>query len=324
MPVFVLMEEDAFASSVRDIAKGAQTGTAPSSTDSYIRRPLRGIQHKKDTHASIRVFRNDGSPVALENSARDPEQEATMTANFLLQSVNMPRQEKTQIIENFGEAFGFFSGERAQFAQFSVMLVNTIDFDWRSEWVHNYENVFRGTRLVEIGARLYIFFDDLLLEGYMINSTIDMNSQDPFLVPCTFSMWVTGHENMRRVGSTTFPGATPLTNSNSTITTRTYEVLSNTAAGVQTSSFYNATDEYLQRRNDDRQTQARADAQAAANPSTAEQVFAAIGNGVLSLLGLDTLDDDGVTLMSSNGSEVGAVTFGGIVAADSILPTEDP
>lgn len=208
MTVFVIMEEDAFAENLRSIAKDSPTVGSTAPSDLFVRRPLRGLQHHKGSHANIRVFQNNGAAIPLLNSSKEPSTEVHMTANFILQSVSMPRQEKAQIVENFGEPFGFFSGGRAHFFQFSVMLINSPDFNWRSEWVANYENIFRGTKLVELGARIYISFDGLLLEGYMLNSNIDLNSNDPFLVPCSFGMWITGYEDLSLVGDTAFPGAT--------------------------------------------------------------------------------------------------------------------
>lgn len=244
MSVFVIMEEDAFSARVRDIAKDSNSESTTSPGDSYVRRPLRGLQHQKDSHATIRVFRDDGTAVPLVNSSRPADKEAFMTANFLLQSVSMPRQEKLQVIENFGEPFGYFSGARAQFVNFNVMLINSADFNWRSEWVANYENTFRGTRLVELKARMYIFFDDLLVEGYMMNTSVDMTSTDPFLVPCSFSMWVTGSEDLSFVGDTKFPGASPVDPDTGWVGFFTKRGV---ADAPDRSSFYDNVDEYLQR-----------------------------------------------------------------------------
>lgn len=326
MAVFVLLEEDAFAAHVRHIAKDAVFNASTSPSDMYIRRPLRGIQHRAGSHASIRVFRNDGTAVPLVNSSRASDREAQMSANFLLQSVSMPREEKAQIIENFGEAFGFFSGSRAHVFRFSVMLLNSIDFNWRSEWITNYENTFRGTRLVEQGARLYISFDDLLLEGYMLNTNVDQTSTDPFLVPCSFTLWVTGYEDLSLVGDTRFPGATLLDPDTG--------FARDSANDQQTSArttFYDNEDEYLQRQTDPEQLRNRpGDSPGIAQ--TQDEIFQSCEDSIVpNLTNFEYMDDasDVVEplyeqvgdLMGGNGAEGDAVFGAGVIEGTSLTGT---
>jgi len=222
----ITLEEEVFHASPEEVA--ATVGREHSTTRStayrrkvtvgeqsigglYVRRPTRGIQVTPNTYSTMRVLDAGGAPVGLINSSAPPNgtKSADMSANYILQSVSESRDEKLQLLETFGQAYGFFFGERPRVVQFSGVLVNTADFNWRSEWWENYENIFRGTKLVERNARLYISYDDIVVEGYMLNSVIGQQAEaNPNLVSLNFSMWVTGYHDNSNVGDAQFPGYT--------------------------------------------------------------------------------------------------------------------
>lgn len=54
-------------------------------------------------------------------------------ANFILTSAVEARQEKFQIMETFGDPFIFFFGEKPSIYQFSGLLLNSLDYQWRAE-----------------------------------------------------------------------------------------------------------------------------------------------------------------------------------------------
>lgn len=224
----ITLEEEVFHASPEEVA--ATVGREHSTTRStayrrkvtvgessygglYVRRPTRGIQVTPNTYSTMRVLDAGGAPVGLINSSAPPNEtkSADMSANYILQSVSESRDEKLQLLETFGQAYGFFFGERPRVVQFSGVLVNTADFNWRSEWWENYENIFRGTKLVERNARLYISYDDIVVEGYMLNSAIGQQAEaNPNLVSLNFSMWVTGYHDSSDIGAAEFPGHSAL------------------------------------------------------------------------------------------------------------------
>lgn len=116
--------------------------------------------------------------------------------NFLLQSVQEQRQEKTQIIETFGDNFVFFYGGKPLIMQMSGMLINTRDFNWKNEFLYNYENLLRGTKCVDNRARVYIGFDDVLVEGYMLGCGVSYDKDIPYLCPFGFQILVTNYTDM--------------------------------------------------------------------------------------------------------------------------------
>jgi hypothetical protein len=135
----------------------------------------------------------------------------TAYSNFFIQSVSEQRQEKQQIVETFGDSLIFFFGEAPRMLQVSGYLLNTIDFNWRAEFWENYDRYFRGTRLVELGARLYLMYDDIIVEGYLINAAAQETSAPvPAVLQFNFQMFVTGYTNISKIGDPNFPATSSL------------------------------------------------------------------------------------------------------------------
>jgi len=214
MAAFILVEEDPFAME----ADAAQTwdtdpGGAWSALRDYshVRRPLRGMQIKDDTYATIQVFTSDLKNLGLYDSGGNRDSSSgswssqPLISNFIIQSVQRVQEEKFHLVETFGEDYGFFFGQKPRMMRFSGVLANSEDFNWRSEWWHNYEQNLRGTKLVERGARVYLTYDSIALEGYLIRSSTTEDSRRPREVPFTFTMWVTRHSDVSNVGSTQYP-----------------------------------------------------------------------------------------------------------------------
>lgn len=161
--------------------------TTPGS-QGYVRRPLRGIQLKKDVFAVLTV---SGDAVLANSSARSGTNVA-FTSNFLLQSVQESRAEKFQQVTTFGAAYGFFFGEQPRMVTCQAILLNTADFQWEAEWWTNYDEHMRGTRLVDKGARVSLTYEDVLVEGYMVAASTSKGEPNPWVVNLTFTLWVTG------------------------------------------------------------------------------------------------------------------------------------
>jgi len=202
MAVFVELVTDAFEKNMTHLAgKYAPSERAGLSN---VRRPLRGIEVKEDTYAMIKIIRADGIEVPLVDSS-DSLGISTRTASFLLQSVQEARMEKHQIIETFGEPYIYFFGEAPRFIDCQAMLINSLDFNWEAEWWDNWENKIRGTKTVELGARTYLFYDDTIIEGYMLMAQAVKVSDSPFIVNLTWRMFVTNYRNISFIGDPNYP-----------------------------------------------------------------------------------------------------------------------
>lgn len=199
MPV-ILIEKDPFVA-----AFDTNAGTASDSEQFNVRRPLFGISIKEATYASISVVTSAGDKVALIDSSAgasnaDVDGKSGDNHNFILQSVQFARQERVQIQETFGDFYTFFFGERPSTANISGILMNTRDFNWKNEFMRNYDKYLRGTKCVETRSRVYLGFDDVVLEGYILNTTNVYAAQNPYLVPFSFSLLITNYVDLSEGG----------------------------------------------------------------------------------------------------------------------------
>jgi hypothetical protein len=217
---FIEIQTDAFAENIKALKTAGidQTG---------VRRPYRGFEIKEDTYGVIKVIKADGTEVPLVDSggalmprsgnntsagsgvaSQTGSNKAASTynySNFIIQRIDESRQEKSQVLETFGDTFIFFFGERPRILNVSGLLMNTLDFNWRTEFWYNYENTLRGTKLVEQNARMYLQWDDLIVEGYMLQAQARDDSEMPYHIPFSFSMFVTSHIYLSQIGSEDYP-----------------------------------------------------------------------------------------------------------------------
>lgn len=208
MAIFIELTTDAFEEVLGNqtaIARSSGVaGRSPRAGRRVARRPTRGLEIKEDTYAAIKVILSDGSELPMVDSSWAEGMDNGYT-NFMLQSVQEVRMEKHQIVETFGASYIYFFGENPRFLDVSAVIINSHDFNWEAEWWENYEQNFRGTRLVEKGGRLYMFYDDNIVEGYMLQCEATKQSEEPHLIPITFRLYLTNYRNVSFIGSKQFP-----------------------------------------------------------------------------------------------------------------------
>jgi hypothetical protein len=206
MPVFIELVTDAFAENLGGQILGrAGSGQSSRAGNRIARRPTRGLEIKEDTYAAIKVILSDGSELPLiDSSSRDGVGTGGYT-NFILQNVSEARMEKHQIVETFGASYIFFFGENPRFLDVQAVLINSHDFNWEAEWWENYNENFRGTKLVEKGGRLYMFYDDSIVEGYMLMCQATKSSSEPHLIQMSFRLFLTNYRNISFIGDPRFP-----------------------------------------------------------------------------------------------------------------------
>ena len=209
MAVFIETQTDPFVGNMA--AQVDAERSARQSSQGGVRRPVRGVEIKQDTYAVLRVMKADGTFINVIDAAggiMDGEDSIARTSNytnFFIQSVAEERHEKQQIVDTFGDAFIFFFGESPRVTQVSGYLLNTNDFNWRNEFWANYEKYFRGTRLVEQNARLYLIYDDIIIEGYMLAASAQDDANLPYMINFSFSMFVTGYSTISWLGDPNYP-----------------------------------------------------------------------------------------------------------------------
>lgn len=221
MATFVEIQTDAFADQLRALADAKKWEFAG------VRRPYRGIEIKEDTYGIMKVIRADGTEIPLtdaggplkprsggktsagggvsDKSAKSGGAATYNYSNFIIQRIDESRQEKSQILETFGDTFIFFFGERPRLLNISGLLMNTLDFNWRTEFWYNYENTLRGTKLVEQNARIYLHWDDIVVEGYMLQAQARDEAEMPYHIPFSFTLFVTNHMYLSQVGDDAYP-----------------------------------------------------------------------------------------------------------------------
>lgn len=201
MAVFIELTTSPAASLAKKVGAAGASARAGLSR---VRRPLRGIEIKEDTYATLRVVASDGSEIqVLDSSSRTGK--STAYSNFILQTVQDARMERHQFIETFGETYLFLFGESPHMLNIQAMVLNTHDFNWKAEFLENYKRYFRGTRCIEMGARCYLSYDDVVIEGYILNATTVDSTGDPYLVPLSFQFFVCEEQNISFVGNPQFP-----------------------------------------------------------------------------------------------------------------------
>lgn len=207
MATFVQIEPDAFNESFNNLAEGRKSGDYldPYSemrvgNYNHARRPVRGIQIKNDTYATIQVRQADGTAFPLFDAAGGVTGRGTHNSNFLLQQIQEQRAEKMQVILTFGAPYFYFFGEQPRVISVSGVLLNTEDFNWRSEWWENYELYLRGSQCVRNKTRVYLSWDDIVVEGYISTATASEDSQNSNMVQFQFQMYLTNYQNISRIG----------------------------------------------------------------------------------------------------------------------------
>lgn len=226
MPVFVEIVPDPFAGNFQSMANQMR-GQASADRKlgesnvleqfNHVRRPVRGFQLKRDTYATIEVKMADGSSLSLVDAGGQIEDKSKGTttkgrtnrySNFLVQSIQESREEKQQVVLTFGEPYIFFYGEQPRMLQIAGVLMNTEDFNWRAEWWDNYDKYLRGTKAVEQHARVYLSWDDIIVEGYLLNCSAQDSADNRNIVMFNFTMFLTNYANISNIGDPAFPGST--------------------------------------------------------------------------------------------------------------------
>jgi hypothetical protein len=127
---------------------------------------------KEDGPASIRLV----GKVTKGSKSEDKDLIPPYT-KFLLESVQESHQERSQIVETFGDFYVFFFGERPPIYSFSGTLVNSQYINWVQDFHFYYENFLRGTKSVENNARIVLTYGGRQVEGFILNSQTSTNAQ---------------------------------------------------------------------------------------------------------------------------------------------------
>jgi hypothetical protein len=119
------------------------------------------------------------------------------TTEFVLEDAQEQMQERFQIQETFGDFNVFFFGKRAEIFTYSGSLLNGCNnLQWRNQFLYNYENFLRGTKCVELKARAYFLYDDIIREGFILGASTGQNSTVDGVVKFSLTMLITDKRTM--------------------------------------------------------------------------------------------------------------------------------
>ena len=199
----LMMETDAFEEAFRGqvAGKGRRAAGVGKSYDRH-RRPT-GLVPKYSgapRPAYLKVVGQDGQSIWLYEDPGSPRGRSWETSSdwtdFSLQSVQESRREKVQLVETFGESYTFFSGEHARILNCNGVLVNSASHNWRASFWANYDKYFRGTKLVERNARVYLSWDDIIVQGYMLSANASETADQPHAIPFSFALLLVRYDNV--------------------------------------------------------------------------------------------------------------------------------
>lgn len=121
---------------------------------------------------------------AADNSAK------LVFRHFSLQGVTESDDERYQIHETFAGEVMFVFGRRPRIWTLAGVVVNSADAPYADELLKNYDELYRGTRLVEERGRAIVTYEDIIIEGTLVGLTVARNSQVPSAVNVSLSLVV--------------------------------------------------------------------------------------------------------------------------------------
>lgn len=165
----------------------------------------RQLAEKRDQPATIRLIRRRRP----EELAKIPAGELRMpwvnlippNTKFFLEQVNEAREEKVQVIDTFGEWVAFFFGRKPEVYSYSGTLLNAKNHDWKNEFQFNYDHYLRGSQAVKHRATMILQYDDVMVEGYMMNCAISQSAMADKSVPFQFTLLVINRSSLNPIRS---------------------------------------------------------------------------------------------------------------------------
>jgi hypothetical protein len=165
----------------------------------------RQLAEKPERIATIRLVRRQRPEELAKLNPTEPRVPwinlIPPNTKFFLEQVQESREEKVQIIDTFGQWIAFFFGHRPEVYNYAGTLLNARNHDWTNEFQENYEHFLRGTQAVKNRATIILQYDDVMVEGYMLNCVIQRSSNTDKAVPFSFNMLVANRSplNPRRM-----------------------------------------------------------------------------------------------------------------------------
>lgn len=112
-------------------------------------------------------------------------------SKFFLESVQESHNEKFQLVETFNDWYVYFYGEKPPVYTFSGHLLNFNNYNWKNEFMYFYQNFWRGTKAVALGARVFLTYDYQQIQGYLLGISTNVRAVNDKAAPFNISVLVT-------------------------------------------------------------------------------------------------------------------------------------
>lgn len=141
----------------------------------------RVLEEFDDQEASIRLYGK--KPGSKERVDLIPPY-----TKFILQGAQESYNERSQIVETFGDYYVFFFGQRPQIYNFSGTLLNSKNASWLNDWKFMYQNFLRGSKAVENNARVVLSYGGRQIEGYLLSTGNTTSGDNQFGASFNFQL----------------------------------------------------------------------------------------------------------------------------------------
>jgi hypothetical protein len=162
-----------------------------------VRRPTLGVVPKENTYASLSLVSDmdyKDLPMPTDNTLYDSllgtTKNSRITTNFMITNASQQRVENFQIMQTFGKTYLFFFGEKPTSVAIQGYLLNSRDFNWRNDFLRNYQEVLRASKATAEGRIAVLAYDDFVIQGYILNLSIADDNEMRELSRFTFEFLV--------------------------------------------------------------------------------------------------------------------------------------
>lgn len=111
--------------------------------------------------------------------------------DFLMAQAQESYSEKVQIAEVLSDNYvAYFFGSAPPIFNYSGVLLNTLQNDWRAAFSVLYHNVMRGTQLARRKVTLCLTYDNVVVSGALLGMSQTLDAQQQMAAAFSFSMLV--------------------------------------------------------------------------------------------------------------------------------------
>jgi len=120
--------------------------------------------------------------------------------DFFLQNVEESIEDKFQLVETLGDSYAIFGlGQKPKIFNYSGMLLNSQENDWRLGFIKMYDKYISISRLAKFrqdgltSNQVTLVYDSVTVRGALLNLRTSLRADNEIAVPFAFSMLITSY-----------------------------------------------------------------------------------------------------------------------------------